>query len=82
MLTSSLFWKDTFVRSVRTFAQALVAIIGVGSMGILDANWVEALSVAGMAAVVSVLNSVAAPAGPTEQPVYGELEVEDVSEVE
>lgn len=53
------FWTATFERSLRTFAQALLAILGANEFGILNAPWVEALSTAGMAAVLALLSAVA-----------------------
>lgn len=52
------FWKDAFERAVKTFAQAAVAVLTANATGLLDADWVTVASVAGLAAVVSVLTSV------------------------
>jgi len=63
------FWVNTCERAVRTFCQALLASIGVGAVGFGDVNWNMAVSVAGVAAVVSVLTSVAAlSVGPSDSP--------------
>lgn len=63
MLTRS-FWKDALERAVKTFAQAAAALLTADGIGLTDANWVQIASVAGMAAVVSILTSVAsAPVG-------------------
>lgn len=53
------FWKDAVERALKTFAQTLIALLGVGGFGIIDAPWFSSLSVAGLAAVLSVLSSVA-----------------------
>ena len=53
------FWVDTFDRAVSTVAQAGVATLTAGVTGILDIDWVQAASVAGLAGAVSVLTSVA-----------------------
>lgn len=54
------FLTDTAERAAKTFAQALVAVLTVqGVSGILDVDWLRALSVAGLAALVSFLTSVA-----------------------
>lgn len=45
-------------RAVKTFAQALVAVLAAG-VTILEIDWVQALAVAGTAALLSVLTSVA-----------------------
>ena len=63
------FWEATGERAVRTFAQSLLATLSVAGVGVVDADWGQALSVAAMAAVLSVLTSVGAsavgPAGPS-----------------
>ena len=46
-------------RAVKTAAQTAVALIGTGSVGFTDLDWVQVASVAGGAAVVSLLTSVA-----------------------
>ena len=53
------FWIDTFDRAVSTVAQAGVATLTAGVTGILDVDWVQIASVAGLAGAVSVLTSVA-----------------------
>lgn len=54
------FWSATGERAVRAFAGALVALLATGVSGVLDVDWVQALSVAALAAVVSFLTSLAA----------------------
>lgn len=51
------FLKDTAERAVKTFAQSLVASLAVGT-GLLDVDWLNALSIAGLATIISVLTSV------------------------
>ncbi|MEU8279797.1 holin [Microbispora bryophytorum] len=51
---------DTGERAVRTAAQAALGVVGAGTMGVLDVDWPIVGSVAGLAAVVSVLTSIAA----------------------
>jgi len=51
------FWKAAAERAIKTFAQALVAFLAVGT-GLLDVDWVAAASVAGMAALLSLLTSI------------------------
>ena len=53
------FWVAVAERAVKTFAQALAAVLGAAQVGVLDADWVGALSTAVMAAVLSALSSVA-----------------------
>ena len=56
------FWKQAGERAVRTFAQVLLSMIVVGETGFLNVDWVQALSVSGLAALASVLMSVSATA--------------------
>jgi hypothetical protein len=53
------FWIDTFDRAVATVAQAGVATLTANVTGILDVDWTQILSVAGLAGAVSVLTSIA-----------------------
>lgn len=64
------FWADLLERAVKTFAQALVAAIGVGAaVPIWHLGWTEALGIAATATVLSALTSIASVGvGPTETP--------------
>lgn len=53
------FWTDTVDRAVATFAQAAIGALTAGVTGLIDIDWVQVGSVAGLAALVSVLTSVA-----------------------
>jgi hypothetical protein len=53
------FLKSTAERAVKTFAQALAAVLSAGPTGVLEVDFVSALSVAALAAFLSVLTSVA-----------------------
>lgn len=55
------FWSKALDRAIRTFAQALLGVFGTGATGLLEADWAGALSIAAMAAIVSVLMSIATP---------------------
>ena len=64
----SLFWKAAAERAIKTFAQSLVALF-VAGVTILTIDWVQALAVAGTAAVISVLTSIASSRlGPFDGP--------------
>lgn len=76
MLTKA-FWLAAGERAVRTFAQALVAVIGVSAVSIAAIPWPEAFGVAATAAVLSLLTSIAASATATPGPSLG---TEKVSE--
>lgn len=53
------FWLDTLERAIKTGAQVLVALIGTGTLGILQVDWLNAFSVTALAVIVSVLTSIA-----------------------
>ena len=56
-------------RAVKTMAQTAAALIGTGAVGILDVDWAQIASVSALAAIVSLLTSVASagigPHGPS-----------------
>jgi len=52
------FWIDAAERAVKTFAQALLAVLTVqGVSDLLSVDWSRALSVAALATVISFLTS-------------------------
>lgn len=63
---SKVFWVDTFDRAVSTVAQAAVAVLTANVTGLLDVDWAQIVSVAGLAGAVSVLTSVAFRGNDTE----------------
>ena len=66
------FWKSVGERALRTFAQVLLSMIVVGETGFMDVDWVQAGSVAGLAALASVLMSVVATGvGDKGSPAFG-----------
>lgn len=60
---TTLFWLGTLERAIKTFAQVLVALLSADGLGLHTAPWGAAVSIAGMAAVLSVLTSIASAAG-------------------
>ena len=58
MLSKS-FWIDAAERAVKTAAQTAVAMLGTGLVGIVDVDWQNVASVSAVAAVVSLLTSIA-----------------------
>ncbi|WP_306317587.1 MULTISPECIES: holin [unclassified Streptomyces] len=52
------FWKATAERAIRTFAQALAAVLVAGATSLLDVDWAAALGTAGLAALLAVLTAV------------------------
>jgi len=72
-------WTKTFAlavleRAVKTFAQSAAALLVAAGTGLLDADWVQILSVSGMAAVVSVLTSIGTGAVTDGSPSVGSVE--------
>lgn len=57
-MTKWKFWQAALVRALRTFSQALIAVIGT-SVLLEQVRWLEALSAAGLAALLSLLTSIA-----------------------
>ena len=53
------FWKSTAERAVKSFSQSLLGLLSAGSVGLLEVDWVTALSTAAMVTLLSVLSSVA-----------------------
>ena len=51
-------WKAAGIRAVKTFAQTALSMLTVGQ-AFIDINWMNVLSVAGVAAVYSLLTSIA-----------------------
>lgn len=52
------FWAYAGERSVKTIAQTMIATIGVDAIGILSVDWVNVVSVAALAGIMSLLTSV------------------------
>ena len=89
------FWKAALIRAIKTFAQAMVAQIGAGSVGIVQFDWVGALSVSAMAAVLSIFTSLTGlPEVQLSETIYAldnepdeddedddEVEIEDISDL-
>lgn len=53
------FWLDTLERAIKTFAQAMIAGLTAGVTGLLEVQWLTVLSVSALAALVSILTSIA-----------------------
>ena len=53
------FWAGAAERALKTVAQSIAAVLGVGAVGILSVDWVQTLSVAATAGLLSVLTSIA-----------------------
>lgn len=53
------FLRALLERAIKTFAQTLVALLGATAVDVMSVGWVQLLSVAAGAALVSVLTSIA-----------------------
>lgn len=53
------FLRDLAERAIKTFAQSMVALLTAGATGILEVDWINTLSVALLATVISVFTSLA-----------------------
>jgi hypothetical protein len=70
MLTSKAFWESAIERAVKTFAQTALALLGTSQViSAIDVNWGEIGGVSVLAAVLSILTSIALPAGETKASV-------------
>lgn len=69
------FWRAAAERAIKTFAQTLAALLVADGTGLLDSAWVARLSVAGMAALVSLLTSVGSDVATGDGPSLTNAEV-------
>lgn len=51
--------KAAGIRALKTAAQTGVALLGTGMVGVLDVDWVQFVSVVALAAIMSMLTSLA-----------------------
>lgn len=68
---STSFWRATSERALRTFAQALAALIGAGAVNIIDIDWPASIGIAATAALLSVLTSIGAADFGAPGPSFG-----------
>jgi hypothetical protein len=59
-MRTAAFWSSTFERAIRTWAQALLALIGTDLVAITDLDWAQMLLASATAAVITVLTCVVA----------------------
>jgi hypothetical protein len=63
------FWRGAAERAIKTAAQTAVAFFVVGETGVADVDWATVGGISLVAAIVSVLTSLAsAPFGPENTP--------------
>lgn len=58
-LFSAEFWSYSGERAIKTVAQSAIAVLGSGSIGLFEIDWVSLASVSLGAGLLSVLTSVA-----------------------
>lgn len=58
--------KDALIRTLRTFCQSLVALIGTSAISIVDIDWLQILGIAATTALVSFLTCIAGGLPETE----------------
>ena len=56
---TKLWLKAAGIRAVKTMAQSALAVIGTGTIGLMEVDWLNILSITLMAGVCSTLTSVA-----------------------
>lgn len=52
------FWAQTAERMIKTFAQAVLALLTGDGLGIVDVDWKKVASVGALAALASLLTSI------------------------
>jgi len=52
------FWKSVAERGLKTFVQAAVAVLIAAGTDLIGTDWIGLLSIAGMAALISLLTSI------------------------
>lgn len=51
--------RAALIRALKTMAQAAIGVLGTGAVGLMQADWMNVLSVALMGGVLSLLTSIA-----------------------
>ena len=71
--------KAALIRAVKTFAQTMVGSIAVGA-AVAEVDWLRALSVSGVACVLSILTSLAGLPEVEKTPLAAEPPDDDASD--
>ena len=58
-MKNTLWFKAAGIRAVKTMAQSALAVIGTGTIGLMDVDWLNIVSITLMAGICSVLTSIA-----------------------
>ena len=76
MITNFKEWiKSAAIRAIKTFAQTFLSTIGCGAVVLGDVNWAMVLSTSALAAILSLVTSVAGL--PEVKNVIGEVTVNE-----
>jgi len=59
-MRTKVFWTDAGERTIRTVAQSLLALMGTDALGIVGLDWMQMISVAIGAGLMSLLTSIVA----------------------
>ena len=73
------FWLAALERAIKTFAQALLALLGTNVASITDVDWQQALGVGGLAFVASILLSIASAGIGKSGPSLGPEQLKEVA---
>ena len=69
MMWTLSFWKQTAERAIKTAAQTGAAFFVIGTTGVADVDWATMAGICGVAALASVLTSIAStPFGQADSP--------------
>lgn len=58
MLWTKEFWKGLLERAIKTLAQSMAGLLAGNTIGLLDVDWVNILSISGLITLASVLTSI------------------------
>lgn len=58
-MKNTLWFKAAGIRAVKTMAQAALAVLGTGTIGLMEVDWLNLISITIMAGVSSILTSIA-----------------------
>lgn len=58
-LKSKIWWDKATVRAIKTAAQSGLAVVGTGSVGLMQVDWLNLLSIMAMSVILSYVTSLA-----------------------
>jgi hypothetical protein len=69
-----IFWKAIAERGLKTFVEAWAAALVADAGGLIDADWIGSLSIAGMATLIAVLLNIGVGLSTNGSPSLGDAE--------